>query len=58
MAEPNTGEKRKRGGEPKFYAVNIGKKPGVYYTYRECLEQVSKFPKATCEFEPTFSNQA
>ncbi|KAM4692751.1 LOW QUALITY PROTEIN: ribonuclease H1-like [Discoglossus pictus] len=29
-----------------FYAVRIGKKPGVYKTWDECKEQVDRFPKA------------
>ena len=28
----------------KFYAVKVGKKPGVYTTWDECKEQVNKFP--------------
>lgn len=28
----------------KFYAVKIGKNPGVYTTWDECKEQVNKFP--------------
>lgn len=35
------GTKRKRGPtEQKFYAVAKGKRPGVYYTWEECLDQV------------------
>lgn len=28
----------------KFYAVKIGKNPGIYTTWDECKEQVNKFP--------------
>lgn len=30
----------------KFYAVKLGKKPGIYKTWDECKEQVNKFPGA------------
>ncbi|KAL9081573.1 MAG: hypothetical protein Q9159_007237 [Coniocarpon cinnabarinum] len=33
------GSKRRRSDEPKLYAVHIGKNPGVYHTYAECLAQ-------------------
>ena len=47
----SAGSKRKRGGnEPKFYAVRVGYKPGVYYTWPDCLAQVKGFKKATCEY--------
>ncbi|CAK3878867.1 Ribonuclease H [Lecanosticta acicola] len=39
------GAKRKRD-TPKFYAVRVGKSPGVYYSWTECLDQVRGFPKA------------
>ncbi|XP_029451658.1 ribonuclease H1-like [Rhinatrema bivittatum] len=29
-----------------YYAVRIGKKPGVYQTWEECNEQVNRFPSA------------
>ena len=28
----------------KFYAVKIGKKPGIYKTWEECQEQIKGFP--------------
>lgn len=30
----------------KYYAVKIGKEPGIYSTWDECKEQVNKFPGA------------
>lgn len=30
----------------KFYAVKNGKKPGIYYTWEECLVQVDGYPNA------------
>lgn len=43
------GTKRKRGPtEQKFYAVAKGKKPGVYYTWEECLDQVRGQKGALC----------
>jgi viroplasmin and RNaseH domain-containing protein len=32
--------KKKKGG-PKYYAVAVGRIPGVYYTWPECQAQVS-----------------
>lgn len=43
------GTKRKRvPSEQKFYAVAKGKKPGVYYTWEECLDQVRGQKGALC----------
>ena len=47
--DPTAGTKRKREStkpSSKFYAVRVGKEPGIYYTWRECLDQVRGFPKA------------
>ncbi|KAH9842288.1 Caulimovirus viroplasmin [Teratosphaeria destructans] len=46
--ESLTGIKRKRDARtaPKFYAVRVGKAPGIYHTWVECLDQVRGFPKA------------
>lgn len=30
----------------QYYAVKVGRKPGVYYTWAECKKQVDKFPNA------------
>ncbi|SMR63049.1 unnamed protein product [Zymoseptoria tritici ST99CH_3D1] len=40
------GVKRKRETAPKFYAVRVGKEPGIYHSWAECLDQVRGFPKA------------
>lgn len=42
------GTKRKRDGKSalKFYAVRVGKDPGIYHSWAECLDQVRGFPKA------------
>ncbi len=45
----SAGSKRKRGTDEKFYAVRIGHNPGVYYTWADCLAQVTGFKKATCK---------
>ncbi|KAI4199651.1 MAG: hypothetical protein LQ350_004442 [Teloschistes chrysophthalmus] len=42
----SAGTKRKRGAEPKFYAVRVGFRPGIYHTWADCLEQVKGFKKA------------
>lgn len=43
------GTKRKRDTKSnalKFYAVRVGKEPGIYHSWSECLDQVRGFPKA------------
>lgn len=40
--------KRKRADAPKFYAVHVGRKPGVYDTYAECIDQVKNFKNGKC----------
>ena len=49
LVAPSAGMKRKRAPEPKFYAVRVGVKPGIYSTWKECLQQVKGFKNATCE---------
>ena len=51
----SNGTKRKRQSEAKFYAVRVGHKPGVYYTWADCLEQVKGFKKAMCKPNKVFS---
>jgi len=41
---------------PKFfYAVRVGRKPGVYNSWEECKQQVDRFP---CAVHKKFSNKA
>lgn len=46
----SAGTKRKRGTEPKFYAVRVGYHPGIYHSWSDCLAEVTGFKNATCEF--------
>lgn len=46
----SSGTKRKRAGEPRFYAVQAGRKPGVYSNWNDCLAQVKGFKGAVCAF--------
>ena len=41
--------KRKRGTEPKFYAVKVGKNPDIYHSWSDCLAQVKGFKGAICK---------
>jgi hypothetical protein len=34
----------------KFYAVKVGKEPGVYLTYKECEENITGFKGAICRW--------
>ncbi|EGD90296.2 hypothetical protein H112_01751 [Trichophyton rubrum D6] len=47
------GTKRKRNGEPKFYAVKIGFQPGIYNHWNECLAQVTGFKGAVFQSFPS-----
>lgn len=42
------GAKRKRAAERKYYAVQQGKRPGIYDTWDECLAQVRGHKGAIC----------
>lgn len=46
----SNGTKRKREKEQKFYAVRVGKEPGVYTKWTDCLEQVKGFKMSICKF--------
>ncbi|KAL9026307.1 MAG: hypothetical protein Q9196_005011 [Gyalolechia fulgens] len=52
----SAGTKRKRAAEPKFYAVRIGHRPGIYHTWADCLEQVKGFKKALFKSFPTLTD--
>ncbi|KAM0242437.1 hypothetical protein ACHAPO_000856 [Fusarium lateritium] len=39
------GSARKKG-KKNFYAVKVGRAPGIYHTWDECSEQVNRFPGA------------
>jgi ribonuclease HI len=43
------GQKRKRPTEKKYYAVKVGKEPGVYDTWDQCLAQVTGQKGASCK---------
>lgn len=40
--------KRKMSTQPKFYAVRAGHNPGVYLTWAECEQNITKFKNALC----------
>ncbi|TKX19470.1 ribonuclease-like protein 2 [Elsinoe australis] len=50
---PATGQKRKRGSEPKFYAVHRGAKPGIYHDWNDCRAQITGFKGAIFKSFPT-----
>ena len=52
----NTGTKRKRDATSKFYAVRVGKVPGIYHTWAECLDNVRGHPKAMFKSFTTISD--
>ncbi len=49
-ASPSASKKRKTDNVPKFYAVQVGFRPGVYTTYAECAQQTAGFKGALCEW--------
>lgn len=52
----SNGTKRKRSADPKFYAVRVGYQPGIYHTWKDCLEQVKGFKKAMFKSFPTLTD--
>lgn len=48
------GSKRKRLGEAKFYAVQVGRRPGIYTSWNECMEQIRGFKGAKCPYIPLY----
>lgn len=52
---PSSGLKRKRDAGPKFYAVRVGHKPGIYHSWQDCLLQIRGFKGATCLFTSNFT---
>jgi len=54
----SSGTKRKRVAEPKYYSVRVGHRPGIYYSWSECLRQVKGFKNATCTIELTRNAQS
>ncbi len=51
-ASPSASKKRKTDNVPKFYAVQVGFRPGVYTTYAECAQQTAGFKGALCKWGP------
>ncbi|KAK2735298.1 hypothetical protein FQN57_001193 [Myotisia sp. PD_48] len=49
------GAKRKKNGEPKFYAVKVGFRPGVYNRWEECLTQVTGYKGAIFQSFPSLA---
>lgn len=49
-------KKRKLEGVQKYYAVQVGKEPGVYLTYAECQAQTAGFKGAICKEPPPPQN--
>lgn len=47
---PTAGTKRKRTTGNKLYAVKKGSKPGIYYSWPDCLAQITGFKGAICKF--------
>ncbi|KAI9924551.1 hypothetical protein MW887_006824 [Aspergillus wentii] len=48
-----SGVKRKRNTAGKYYAVKVGYQPGVYYTWNDCLTQVTGYKGAVFQAFPT-----
>lgn len=53
-ASPSAGTKRKRSQSAKVYAIKKGFKPGIYYSWPDCLAQITGFKGAICEFSRKF----
>ncbi|KAJ6782767.1 hypothetical protein PWT90_06015 [Aphanocladium album] len=49
-ASPSASKKKKTDNVQKFYAVQVGFRPGVYTTYAECAQQTAGFKGALFKF--------
>lgn len=54
-ASPSASKKRKTDNVQKFYAVQVGFRPGVYTTYAECAQQTAGFKGALCTLRDVFA---
>ena len=45
-ASSSSGAKRKRGGAQGYYAVKVGHKPGIYYSWADVQEQTGGYPNS------------
>ena len=36
----------KKGAKKNFYAVRVGRKPGIYRTWAECENQTANYPRS------------
>ncbi|PYH89752.1 hypothetical protein BO71DRAFT_100318 [Aspergillus ellipticus CBS 707.79] len=48
------GVKRKRGSTAKYYGVKAGYQPGVYYSWKDCLTQVTGYKGAVFQAFPSY----
>ncbi|KAJ5293242.1 Mitochondrial carrier protein LEU5, partial [Penicillium atrosanguineum] len=51
---PSAGTKRKRTTGAKYYAVKNGFKPGLYYSWNDCLAQITGFKGAIFQSFPSY----
>ncbi|KAJ5661695.1 Ribosomal protein L9/RNase H1 N-terminal [Penicillium maclennaniae] len=51
---PRAGTKRKRTTGAKYYAVKNGFKPGLYYSWNDCLAQITGFKGAIFQSFPSY----
>lgn len=52
LASNASSGKRKRNAGPAFYAVRVGRTPGVYYSWPDCEAQI-RGVKAECKLSAT-----
>lgn len=43
------GVRRRPSSNMKFYAVKVGRSPGIYHSWNECVPQVKQFKGAVCK---------
>lgn len=48
-SSPSSSKKRKTDNVQKYYAVQVGFRPGVYLNYAECSQQTAGFKGALCK---------
>ena len=48
-AQQGSKKRKTKADTMKFYAVRVGKRPGVYLTWKECQDHTAGFKGAVCK---------
>lgn len=48
-SKPTSYKRKRKPGEARFYAVRVGRVPGIYGSWEECQAMINAYPGASCE---------